>query len=242
MRVRKQNEALPAELGDVGERYVLACDRMPKVLKAVRAAPILLAYSGLPSIGEGIHVMLSLRTVYDIFVATKKRSSNERIALMNAAMVGATFPQPHASLRALLPPGGDVESRWNKTALWVCVSIFVTADEHPACARAMFAANLPMDLTDLATIRAFAAPTGFIPNDAMLRVMQKIILSYIEAGGNPEELADYCAARLCTGCGNASNSGKSFKKCGRCRKSRYCSEACQHAHWPVHKQECVGKK
>ena len=30
--------------------------------------------------------------------------------------------------------------------------------------------------------------------------------------------------------------------CGACRAARYCSEACQRRHWPVHKLECATKK
>ena len=28
------------------------------------------------------------------------------------------------------------------------------------------------------------------------------------------------------------------KKCGHCRATRYCSQFCQHQHWPVHKLHC----
>lgn len=29
-----------------------------------------------------------------------------------------------------------------------------------------------------------------------------------------------------------------FKQCGRCKNIRYCSKACQKAHWSTHKLVC----
>ena len=29
-----------------------------------------------------------------------------------------------------------------------------------------------------------------------------------------------------------------MQKCGRCQFARYCSAACQQAHWPRHRREC----
>jgi hypothetical protein len=40
---------------------------------------------------------------------------------------------------------------------------------------------------------------------------------------------------VCASCGQAR---ASFKKCGRCKMVKYCSEACQRAHWPSHKPLC----
>lgn len=31
-----------------------------------------------------------------------------------------------------------------------------------------------------------------------------------------------------------------YKKCSRCRISKYCSETCQKKHWPTHKDHCNG--
>ena len=60
--------------------------------------------------------------------------------------------------------------------------------------------------------------------------------------------ANMIRKRTCSMCGKtAPNSSPSFAYCGGCRNSgvaridlpRYCSEACQHAHWLAgHKDEC----
>ena len=45
---------------------------------------------------------------------------------------------------------------------------------------------------------------------------------------------------VCAGCG-AQDDGVTFKACARCMATRYCSPACQKAHWKAHKQTCVPK-
>jgi len=35
-------------------------------------------------------------------------------------------------------------------------------------------------------------------------------------------------------CGAVAN-----KRCGKCKKVKYCSEKCQKEHWKVHKQSCL---
>jgi hypothetical protein len=39
----------------------------------------------------------------------------------------------------------------------------------------------------------------------------------------------------CIQCGKTPSE---VKKCGRCRKTRYCSRKCQKKHWKIHKIEC----
>ena len=42
-------------------------------------------------------------------------------------------------------------------------------------------------------------------------------------------------------CENCRKTGTGFDQCSRCKCVRYCSEACQHAHWErSHKHECAG--
>jgi hypothetical protein len=54
-------------------------------------------------------------------------------------------------------------------------------------------------------------------------------------GAAPPAAKMVCAA----GCGAAQQRGApAFKLCAACRSARYCSVACQHAHWRVHKAEC----
>lgn len=45
------------------------------------------------------------------------------------------------------------------------------------------------------------------------------------------------AVQGCKGCG-AVVVGK-MMQCSRCKNARYCGAACQKAHWPKHKLECV---
>ena len=43
----------------------------------------------------------------------------------------------------------------------------------------------------------------------------------------------------CANCRKTGTTG--FDQCARCKCVRYCSEACQHAHWErAHKHECAG--
>ena len=51
-------------------------------------------------------------------------------------------------------------------------------------------------------------------------------------GGDP--------AASCGRCGRACDrSRETFKACARCRTTRYCSRACQKAHWSIHKKYCT---
>lgn len=43
---------------------------------------------------------------------------------------------------------------------------------------------------------------------------------------------------FCAGCGLQAQEHCRFFACSGCKKVRYCSSACQHAHWPSHKLEC----
>jgi hypothetical protein len=41
----------------------------------------------------------------------------------------------------------------------------------------------------------------------------------------------------CSGCGRTDYEGH-LRACSACKKAAYCSQACQKAHWKVHKPEC----
>lgn len=43
---------------------------------------------------------------------------------------------------------------------------------------------------------------------------------------------------FCAGCGVQAQERCRFRACSGCRTVRYCTEACQHAHWPQHKPMC----
>lgn len=43
----------------------------------------------------------------------------------------------------------------------------------------------------------------------------------------------------CSECHAVSPENIMFKKCSECREARYCSRACQKAHWSKHKAECT---
>lgn len=57
---------------------------------------------------------------------------------------------------------------------------------------------------------------------------------------NMEVTAAVSQTRICAACGNRrGTSGAALRKCAECRSVKYCSKACQHAHWPVHKLSCA---
>lgn len=56
-----------------------------------------------------------------------------------------------------------------------------------------------------------------------------------ESTSNSHKL--YCIP-ICTNCGEQEPVRKAFKKCGRCRKSMYCSRECQRTDWYCHKDYC----
>lgn len=43
---------------------------------------------------------------------------------------------------------------------------------------------------------------------------------------------------VCTACSKPAPTGELFPKCARCAQVRYCSKACQTAHWPTHHMKC----
>jgi ankyrin repeat protein len=56
-----------------------------------------------------------------------------------------------------------------------------------------------------------------------------------QAGASSAQIA-YLEVR--TYCANSACKGPGRKRCARCKQARFCSEACIHAHWPVHKLIC----
>jgi hypothetical protein len=44
--------------------------------------------------------------------------------------------------------------------------------------------------------------------------------------------------RGCSNCG-VREDGRKLKKCGRCKRSHYCSRDCQAEHWAKHKTVCA---
>ena len=45
--------------------------------------------------------------------------------------------------------------------------------------------------------------------------------------------------KRCANCGATSGGGVKLKKCGGCRRVRYCSAECQAAQWYQHKLVCA---
>lgn len=43
----------------------------------------------------------------------------------------------------------------------------------------------------------------------------------------------------CGECGAVAPTGVMYKKCAECKEARYCSRACQKAHWSKHKVDCT---
>jgi ankyrin repeat protein len=53
--------------------------------------------------------------------------------------------------------------------------------------------------------------------------------------GAPAEFREYLMAKA--HCSNPGCGGAGLQKCTGCKKVRYCEQACQLAHWPVHKAD-----
>ena len=54
--------------------------------------------------------------------------------------------------------------------------------------------------------------------------------------GAPAKHIAYMELR--THCANPGCAGRGLKACARCQSVRYCSVACQRAHWRAHKPSC----
>jgi hypothetical protein len=66
---------------------------------------------------------------------------------------------------------------------------------------------------------------------------QKMNALYFSEGADAStEQTAYLEAK--TSCSNSDCSGAGIKKCTGCKQARYCGEACQLAHWKVHKADC----
>ena len=50
----------------------------------------------------------------------------------------------------------------------------------------------------------------------------------------------YWSSKPCTNPDCPNDVGVPTKRCGGCRRSRYCSKECQIAMWPEHKETCMG--
>eukprot|EP00562_Extubocellulus_spinifer_P001153 CAMPEP_0178476850 /NCGR_PEP_ID=MMETSP0696-20121128/3835_1 /TAXON_ID=265572 /ORGANISM="Extubocellulus spinifer, Strain CCMP396" /LENGTH=245 /DNA_ID=CAMNT_0020104157 /DNA_START=222 /DNA_END=959 /DNA_ORIENTATION=+ len=50
----------------------------------------------------------------------------------------------------------------------------------------------------------------------------------------------YWSSKPCTNPDCPNEAGVPTKRCGGCRRSRYCSKECQIAMWPEHKKTCMG--
>jgi hypothetical protein len=72
------------------------------------------------------------------------------------------------------------------------------------------------------------------------QLADRITLAYNMGGVAPAELRSLnpVTFRGCSNCG-VSEDGRKLKKCGRCKRSHYCSRDCQAAHWAKHKTVCA---
>ena len=59
--------------------------------------------------------------------------------------------------------------------------------------------------------------------------------SPLDSTAGPAEQPRNC----CSNCGATSGDGVKLKKCGGCRRVRYCSAECQAAQWEQHKLVCA---
>lgn len=79
------------------------------------------------------------------------------------------------------------------------------------------------------------------PNDLSLEV----VLLYCSSACRDSCTRDIKKQIIATGtpviydCSHCHKQGGDFKKCARCKYTRYCSRECQSADWKKHKTECI---
>jgi ankyrin repeat protein len=76
------------------------------------------------------------------------------------------------------------------------------------------------------------------------RVLTELLRTRNAAAERASEDVEVTAAvsktRVCAACGKRSGTFAALRKCAGCQSVKYCSVACQHVHWPVHKPSCAG--
>eukprot|EP00562_Extubocellulus_spinifer_P007670 CAMPEP_0178502746 /NCGR_PEP_ID=MMETSP0696-20121128/17669_1 /TAXON_ID=265572 /ORGANISM="Extubocellulus spinifer, Strain CCMP396" /LENGTH=262 /DNA_ID=CAMNT_0020131825 /DNA_START=118 /DNA_END=906 /DNA_ORIENTATION=- len=87
---------------------------------------------------------------------------------------------------------------------------------------------------------------------AIIAVERKIIFSAVSnvtrrtgslgftLGNGKACMPCYWSSKPCTNPDCPNEAGVPTKRCGGCRRSRYCSKECQIAMWPEHKKTCMG--
>ena len=85
-------------------------------------------------------------------------------------------------------------------------------------------------------IRIEAGPHASSLETVTFRVQQR--RCYARTVGEASFEAIAVDGMECDGCGRPQLDGKAFKRC-QCGGPRYCSKACQRAHWKTHKQTCA---
>ena len=89
---------------------------------------------------------------------------------------------------------------------------------------------------------------GYIRADAerMLRLVDEGVVVHkaqigaimVQDGDTRRTFAENIGRKTATACA-ACNEFLKTERCARCRTTRYCSRACQRAHWPTHKLVCA---
>lgn len=74
-------------------------------------------------------------------------------------------------------------------------------------------------------------------------VLQRKILTTYSTTEDQRRALDLAAPESCTYCGVPSTDlPQTLKRCGKCKKARYCSRTCQEAEFPIHKKYCLTLK
>lgn len=83
----------------------------------------------------------------------------------------------------------------------------------------------------VSAVCGLAACTRAVSEEIEMALAQRHAMS-----GHQNLIGDFL--QLCENCSRASSSSEPLKQCSRCKSARYCSPACQRAHWPKHKKAC----
>jgi hypothetical protein len=96
----------------------------------------------------------------------------------------------------------------------------------------LFAEADPPRVEDiLSPVCGLAECTRAASGEIELALAQKHALSGLDA-----QVGDFILQ--CDNCSKVGTSEEPLAQCSRCKSARYCSAACQKAHWPRHKVAC----
>ena len=160
----------------------------------------------------------------DIETTRRKVNSSPSASTLSperrAAAIAAAEAELKAAIEAIRPKGDGPSAE-------------ITKD--PRCERAIVAltATVTLDKDDRSNLSAYLRRQGTRPSP-------EIIIKAFKRWPRIRKYWPRIRRRICWGCGKEYDlSEPRLWVCGGCGEARYCDEACQRAHFPAHKKECL---